>query len=143
MDTSADRDRADRLPTHAERHDALVVHLAKVVRLGTMLARQLDEFHQGPISDETCTQLRPRHETAIRELAGALSADLQAELVQIAPGLSQQPSCAELRVAEAQVIGWLQGLLQAVQAEAVQLAAPDAAVDTGIVGAATRDPAYL
>lgn len=144
MSDSADEHRDAPLPVVAGDDGALAARLAKIVRLGTMLGQLLEELHRGAITEDTCAGLRPHHELAVRELGTALSADLQAELGRITPGLSSSPSCAELRIAEAQVLGWLQGLLPAVQAEAVALAAAESATaQQRDVNRPVHDPSYL
>lgn len=120
------------------------VALAKLIRLGTMLAQILDEVHNDFIREETCARLRPIHEAAVHELIGVLPADLRAEFERVATDLSSSPSCPELRVAEAQVLGWLQGLVQAMLVEGISPAGDGSQSVHGAVSeAAERPRAYM
>ncbi len=90
---------------------------AKVMRIGSMVKQLLDEVRAAPLDEASRTRLREIHEQSIRELAGALSPDLAAELDRMAlPFDEAVPSEAELRVAQAQLVGWLEGLFHGIQA---------------------------
>jgi hypothetical protein len=90
---------------------------AKVMRIGTMTKQLLDEVRQAPLDEAGRTRLKDIYETSVRELAGGLSPDLASELDRLAfPFESETPSEAELRVAQAQLVGWLEGLFHGIQA---------------------------
>jgi hypothetical protein len=91
---------------------------AKILRIGTMTKQLLDEVRQSPLDDASRVRLREIYETSIRELSDALSPDLQQELHRMAIpfGEGRAPSDAELRIAHAQLVGWLEGLFQGIQA---------------------------
>jgi hypothetical protein len=90
---------------------------AKVMRIGSMVKQLLDEVRSAPLDDASRARLREIYEQSVRELAGALSPDLAAELDRMAlPFDDQTPSDAELRVAQAQLVGWLEGLFHGIQA---------------------------
>jgi hypothetical protein len=90
---------------------------AKVMRIGSMVKQLLDEVRSAPLDEAGRTRLREIHEQSIRELAGALSPDLAAELDRMAlPFDEGVPSEAELRIAQAQLVGWLEGLFHGIQA---------------------------
>ncbi len=90
---------------------------AKVMRIGSMVKQLLDEVRNAPLDEASRTRLREIHEQSIRELAGALSPDLAAELDRMAlPFDEAVPSEAELRIAQAQLVGWLEGLFHGIQA---------------------------
>lgn len=90
---------------------------AKVMRIGTMTKQLLDEVRQAPLDDASRARLKEIYETSIRELAGGLSPDLAGELDRLAlPFEAEVPSDAELRVAQAQLVGWLEGLFHGIQA---------------------------
>ena len=90
---------------------------AKVMRIGSMVKQLLDEVRSAPLDEAGRTRLREIHEQSIRELAGALSPDLAAELDRMAlPFDEGVPSEAELRIARAQLVGWLAGLFHGIQA---------------------------
>jgi len=90
---------------------------AKVMRIGSMIKQLLEEVRAAPIDEASRTRLREVYETSVRELASGLSADLAAELDRVAIPLdSATPSEAELRIAQAQLVGWLEGLFHGIQA---------------------------
>jgi len=90
---------------------------AKVMRIGSMVKQLLDEVRASSLDEASRTRLREIYEQSVRELAGALSPDLAAELDRMAlPFDESVPSEAELRVAQAQLVGWLEGLFHGIQA---------------------------
>jgi hypothetical protein len=90
---------------------------AKVMRIGSMVRQLLEEVRHAPLDEAGRTRLREILDISIHELAGSLSPDLAAELDRIALPLDQEtPSEAELRVAQAQLVGWLEGLFHGIQA---------------------------
>jgi len=90
---------------------------AKVLRIGSMIKQLLDEVRQAPLDSASRTRLKDIYETSVRELASGLSPDLVAELDRLAlPFESDVPSDAELRIAQAQLVGWLEGLFHGIQA---------------------------
>ena len=99
---------------------------AKVLRIGSMVKTLLDEVRAAPLDDKSRVRLREIYEQSIRDLSEGLSPDLVAELEPLAlPFDSEAPSDAELRIAQAQLVGWLEGLFHGIQATLVsqQLAA--------------------
>jgi hypothetical protein len=91
---------------------------AKVMRIGSMIKQLLDEVRQAPLDDASRSRLREIYETSVRELGEGLSPDLRDELARLAlPFLEETaPSDAELRIAHAQLVGWLEGLFHGIQA---------------------------
>jgi len=90
---------------------------AKVMRIGSMVRQLLEEVRHAPLDEAERTRLREILDISIQELAGSLSPDLAAELDRITLPLDQEtPSEAELRVAQAQLVGWLEGLFHGIQA---------------------------
>lgn len=90
---------------------------AKVMRIGSMIKQLLDEVRHAPLDSASRVRLKEIYETSVRELAGGLSPDLAAELDRLAlPFETDIPSDAELRVAQAQLVGWLEGLFHGIQA---------------------------
>ena len=93
---------------------------AKVMRIGSMVKQLLDEVRQAPLDEAGRTRLREIYEQSVRELATGLSPDLVAELDRVAlPFGDEPPSEAELRIAQAQLVGWLEGLFHGIQATLV------------------------
>jgi hypothetical protein len=90
---------------------------AKVMRIGAMVRQLLEEVRRAPLDDKGRARLREIHETSIRELAEGLSPELRDELSQFSlPFSDDAPTDAELRVAQAQLVGWLEGLFHGIQA---------------------------
>jgi hypothetical protein len=90
---------------------------AKVLRIGSMVKTLLDEVRAAPLDDKSRVRLREIYEQSIRELSEGLSPDLVSELETLAlPFDSEAPSDAELRIAQAQLVGWLEGLFHGIQA---------------------------
>jgi hypothetical protein len=93
---------------------------AKVLRIGSMVKTLLDEVRGAPLDDKSRVRLREIYEQSIRALSEVLSPDLVAELESLtSPFDSEAPSDAELRIAQAQLVGWLEGLFQGIQATLV------------------------
>jgi hypothetical protein len=90
---------------------------AKVMRIGTMVKQLLEEVRNAPLDDAARTRLAEVHDRSLRELEEGLSEDLVAELRRITLPFSddESPSDAELRVAQAQLVGWLEGLFHGLQ----------------------------
>jgi hypothetical protein len=104
----------------------MVSEPAKVMRIGSMVKQLLDEVKAAPLDQASRERLAAIHERSVVELSEALSPDLQDELRNLAlPFEDGVPSEAELRIAQAQLVGWLEGLFHGIQATlfAQQLAA--------------------
>ncbi len=90
---------------------------AKVMRIGSMIKQLLEEVRAAPLDDASRVRLKEVYETSVRELAAGLSPDLQEELGRLVlPFDSDSPSESELRVAQAALVGWLEGLFHGIQA---------------------------
>jgi hypothetical protein len=90
---------------------------ARVLRIGSMVKTLLDEVRSAPLDEKSRVRLREIYEQSIHELSEGLSPDLVAELDRMAlPFDSDAPSDSELRIAQAQLVGWLEGLFQGIQA---------------------------
>jgi hypothetical protein len=95
----------------------LVEQPAKVMRIGTMIKQLLEEVKAAPLDDASRTRLREIHATSITELEEGLAPELREELQRLALPFSEDsvPSDAELRIAQAQLVGWLEGLFHGIQ----------------------------
>lgn len=95
----------------------LVQQPAKVMRIGTMIKQLLEEVKAAPLDDASRNRLRDIHKTSIRELEDGLAPELREELERLALPFSDDavPSDAELRIAQAQLVGWLEGLFHGIQ----------------------------
>jgi hypothetical protein len=89
---------------------------AKLLRIASMVRELLDETRQASIDEPGRKRLREIYERSFSELRGVLSEDLQQELTGLAPPLEQVPTESEIRVAQAQLVGWLEGLFHGIQA---------------------------
>ncbi len=90
---------------------------AKVLRIGSMVKTLLDEVRQAPLDEKSRVRLREIYEQSIHDLSEGLSPDLVAELDRMAlPFDDNAPSESELRIAQAQLVGWLEGLFHGIQA---------------------------
>jgi hypothetical protein len=95
----------------------LVEQPAKVMRIGTMIKQLLEEVRAAPLDDASRNRLREIHATSIRELEDGLAPELREELERLTLpfGEDATPSDAELRIAQAQLVGWLEGLFHGIQ----------------------------
>jgi Protein of unknown function (DUF2587) len=95
----------------------LVEQPAKVMRIGTMIKQLLEEVRAAPLDDASRNRLRDIHAASIRELEEGLSPELREELERITLPFAEgeTPSDAELRIAQAQLVGWLEGLFHGIQ----------------------------
>jgi hypothetical protein len=91
---------------------------AKVMRIGSMVKQLLEEARQAPLDEAGRLRLKEIYEQSVAELSTGLSPDLVAELDRVRPPFSDDevPSEAELRIAQAQLVGWLEGLFHGIQA---------------------------
>ncbi|MGI9022789.1 MAG: proteasome activator [Acidimicrobiales bacterium] len=93
---------------------------AKVLRIGTMTKELLEEVRRAPLDEAGRSRLREIYETSVAELGSCLPGELGDELARLtSPFESASPSEAELRVAQAQLVGWLEGLFHGIQATLV------------------------
>lgn len=95
----------------------MVEQPAKVMRIGNMIRQLLDEVKAAPLDDASRQRLRDIHSASIAELKDGLAPELVEELDRLAlPFTSDQaPTDAELRIAQAQLVGWLEGLFHGIQ----------------------------
>ena len=89
----------------------------KLIRIAAMVRALLDEARRAPLDEAGRRSLKEIHERSIHELQEILSPDLRQELDSVTlPFASETPSDAELRIAQAQLVGWLEGLFHGIQA---------------------------
>jgi len=89
----------------------------KLIRIASMVRTMLDEVRRAPLDDAGRRRLREIHEKSLSELESVLSPDLRQELADVVlPLTSDTPSESELRLAQAQLVGWLEGLFHGIQA---------------------------
>ena len=105
-------------PAGDERNPAdMVEQPAKVLRIGSMVKQLLEEVRAAPLDDAARTRLREVHRSSITELEKGLAPELREELERLTLPFSEDsvPSDAELRIAQAQLVGWLEGLFHGIQ----------------------------
>jgi hypothetical protein len=103
-------------PAEEDRREA-VEEPAKVMRIGSMIKQLLDEVRSAELDGPARERLKAIYESSVQEVGSALSPDLRAELERVAlPFGEGEPSDAELRIAQAQLVGWLEGLFHGIQA---------------------------
>jgi hypothetical protein len=102
----------------AEVESETITEPAKVMRIGSMVKQLLDEAHATALDEPSRERMAEIYERSIIELSDALSPDLQEELRVLALPFHEGsvPTEAELRVAKAQLVGWLEGLFHGIQA---------------------------
>jgi hypothetical protein len=111
----AARDRTD-AGDDGDEITSMVEQPAKVMRIGTMIKQLLEEVRAAPLDEAGRQRLREIHDLSIHELEKGLSAELRDELERFSlPFESDTPSEAELRIAQAQLVGWLEGLFHGIQ----------------------------
>ena len=95
----------------------LVEQPAKVMRIGSMIRQLLEEVKAAPLDEASRTRLREIHESSIKELEAGLAPELIEELERLSLPFTDDhvPSEAELRIAQAQLVGWLEGLFHGIQ----------------------------
>src|SRR3954449_8526428 len=94
----------------------LVEQPAKVMRIGGMIRQLLEEVKSAPLDEASRSRLANVYASSIRELESGLAPELVEELERLSlPFSSDTPSEAELRIAQAQLVGWLEGLFHGIQ----------------------------
>lgn len=95
----------------------LIEQPAKVMRIGSMIKQLLDEVRSAPLDDAGRSRLKEIHSRSIAELEDGLAPELRAELKRLTLPFTEgvAPSESELRIAQAQLVGWLEGLFHGIQ----------------------------
>jgi hypothetical protein len=96
---------------------SMVEQPAKVMRIGTMIKQLLEEVRAAPLDEASRNRLREIHQNSIKELEDGLAPELREELDRLTLPFTENstPSDAELRIAQAQLVGWLEGLFHGIQ----------------------------
>ena len=94
----------------------MVEQPAKVMRIGSMIRQLLEEVKSAPLDEKSRARLKEIHQNSIKELEDGLAPELVQELERLSlPFEDATPSEAELRIAQAQLVGWLEGLFHGIQ----------------------------
>jgi len=99
-----------------EEQGSAVHEPGKLLRIAVMLREMQEEVRRAPTDDAGLERLTAVHGKAVEQLCDALSGDLRDELSELALPLSDTPTEGEVRIAQAQLVGWLEGLFQGIQA---------------------------
>jgi hypothetical protein len=110
-------DGAASIPEGNEAVGDMVEQPAKVMRIGTMIKQLLEEVRAAPLDEASRNRLREIHKRSIAELEDGLAPELREELERLSLPFTEgtTPSDAELRIAQAQLVGWLEGLFHGIQ----------------------------
>ncbi|HET9421226.1 MAG TPA: bacterial proteasome activator family protein [Nocardioides sp.] len=95
----------------------LVEQPAKVMRIGSMIRQLLEEVKAAPLDEASRNRLKEIHQASIKELEAGLAPELVEELERLSLPFTEEatPSDSELRIAQAQLVGWLEGLFHGIQ----------------------------
>ena len=95
----------------------LVEQPAKVMRIGSMIKQLLEEVRSAPLDEASRVRIREIHQSSIKELEKGLAPELVDELERLSLPFTDDnvPTDAELRIAQAQLVGWLEGLFHGIQ----------------------------
>jgi hypothetical protein len=103
-------------PAAIDAAEESITQPAKLLRIATMVRELLEQTRQTTLDEPGRKRLADIYGRAVGELTEVLSPDLREELEQLAPPMEAVPTEAELRVAQAQLVGWLEGLFHGIQA---------------------------
>ncbi|WP_072689195.1 bacterial proteasome activator family protein [Rhodococcus marinonascens] len=117
-DGAADPDSGDsEKENQLESLAGMVEQPAKVMRIGTMIKQLLEEVRAAPLDDASRNRLKAIHKSSIHELEQGLAPELRDELERLTLPFTDDtvPTDAEIRIAQAQLVGWLEGLFHGIQ----------------------------
>jgi Bacterial proteasome activator len=103
-------------PAEGAEQEESITQPAKLLRIASMVRELLEQTRQASLDEPGRKRLADIYQRAVGELSQVLSPDLREELGQLAPPVEGVPTEAELRVAQAQLVGWLEGLFHGIQA---------------------------
>ncbi|WP_280346040.1 bacterial proteasome activator family protein [Nocardia abscessus] len=111
------RDKSDDRDDSGESLADMVEQPAKVMRIGTMIKQLLEEVRAAPLDEASRNRLKEIHKSSVRELEQGLAPELREELERLTLPFTDDgvPTDAELRIAQAQLVGWLEGLFHGIQ----------------------------
>ncbi|MBF6192222.1 bacterial proteasome activator family protein [Nocardia implantans] len=115
--TDDNKDKKDDRDDAGESLADMVEQPAKVMRIGTMIKQLLEEVRAAPLDEASRNRLKEIHTSSVRELEQGLAPELRDELERLTLPFTDDavPSDAELRIAQAQLVGWLEGLFHGIQ----------------------------
>jgi hypothetical protein len=89
---------------------------AKLLRIASMVRELLEETRHASLDESGRKRLADVYQRSVQELGESISPDLRSELAALAPPVGSVPSESEIRIAQAQLVGWLEGLFHGIQA---------------------------
>ena len=89
---------------------------AKLLRIASMVRELLEETRHASLDESGRKRLAEVYQRSVEELGESISEDLRDELAALAPPVGKVPSESEIRIAQAQLVGWLEGLFHGIQA---------------------------
>ena len=104
------------IPVSAAPPTETITEPAKLLRIASMVRELLDETRQASMDDAGRKRLVEIYHRSVEELGDSVSQDLKDELQELVPPLGGVPTESEMRVAQAQLVGWLEGLFHGIQA---------------------------
>jgi hypothetical protein len=108
------------VPVEAEEQQTVpseaITQPAKLLRIASMVRELLEETRHASLDESGRTRLADVYQRSIEELGESISEDLKEELAALAPPVGKVPSESEIRIAQAQLVGWLEGLFHGIQA---------------------------
>ena len=103
-------------PDQPDQPQESITQPAKLLRIASMVRELLEDTRQASLDEPGRVRLRQIYERSLAELAEVLSPDLRDELEALAPPMGGVPTESEIRIAQAQLVGWLEGLFHGIQA---------------------------
>jgi hypothetical protein len=103
-------------PSEEAPQQETVMDPAKLLRIASMVRQLLDDTRQATLDEAGRKRLADIYQRSVTELGESISQDLKEELAELAPPLGGVPSESEIRIAQAQLVGWLEGLFHGIQA---------------------------
>jgi hypothetical protein len=103
-------------PANADGAQETITEPAKLLRIASMVRELLEETRQAPLDEDGRRRLADVYQRSVEELRESISGDLREELAALAPPVDEVPSESEIRIAQAQLVGWLEGLFHGIQA---------------------------
>jgi hypothetical protein len=113
VDTEASDGSAEVAATEGQQ---AITEPAKLLRIASMVRELLEETRQASVDEAGRKRLADIYQRSLSELSGVLPSELKQELEEIAPPLEGVPTESEIRIAQAQLVGWLEGLFHGIQA---------------------------
>ena len=103
-------------PGEAQPGESAIEQPVKLIRIASMMRELIEEVQRAKLDEGGRERLMEIYRRSVGEIGAALSDDLRKELEQLAPPLEEAASESEVRVAQAQLLGWLEGLFHGIQA---------------------------